>query len=85
MTNPEPQPPLYVEDVVEALQKSFSRVLARTAAVSDGQARAKLSGPVHFELDVLIEPSGDKLKVVEEGSVNLKFSGSIDLGVKYES
>ncbi|GAB4150389.1 MAG: hypothetical protein Kow00107_00840 [Planctomycetota bacterium] len=84
MTETPPQP-LYVEDVVEALQKSFSRVMARTAAVGSDSACAKLSGPVHFELDLLIEPQGDRLKVVEEGSVNLKFSGNIDLGVRYES
>jgi hypothetical protein len=80
----ESAPAIYLEDVVESLQKSFSRVMAKTAAVPQTDACARLSGAVSFELDLLIEPDGDRLKVCEGGFVNLKFSGSIDLGVRHE-
>ncbi len=77
-------PSVYLEDVVESLQKSFSRVMARTGSVPASDACAKLSGAVSFELDLLMEPEGDRLRVCENGSMNLKFSGSIDLGVRHE-
>ena len=82
--NVEPVATPYLEDVVESLQKSFSRVMAKTAAVPQTDACARLSGAVSFELDLLLEPEGDRLRVCENGSMNLKFSGSIDLGVRHE-
>jgi hypothetical protein len=72
-----------VEDIVIALQKSFSRVSTRTAKVSTQAARALVVGRVNFELGLRVEPEADnRLLHSPSGSIELKLTGQINTDIR---
>lgn len=75
---------LSLDDVVIALQKTFSRVSARSASVPSEQARALVTGQVDFTLSLQVDPQEDYLLLNPKGSVELNLSGSIDTDIRTE-
>ena len=75
---------LSLDDVVIALQKTFSRVSARSAAIPSEQALALVTGQVDFTLSLKLDPQEDYLQLNPKGSVELNLSGSIDTDIRSE-
>jgi hypothetical protein len=72
-----------LDDVVIALQKSFSRVSARSASVPPENARAMVVGQVKFDMTIRTNlEEGDKLRADPGGAIELKFSGTLDTDVR---
>ncbi len=77
---------IYLEDVVIAIQKSFSRVNEATAKnelKTDAQTpTSKLSGDIEFTITTKANPDGkDKLEINENGYIEFCFKGKIDLDI----
>ncbi len=82
---PAPPPPPSapsLDDVIIALQKSFSRVSARSADVPAENARAMVVGQISFDLSLRANPDDDKLRLDSRGAIELKFSGTLDTDVR---
>ena len=78
--------PLTLDDVVIALQKTFSRVSARTGQVPEQDAQATITGRVDFELGVKVNPDSNHALLPDpQGSIELKLKGGLDTDVRYES
>jgi len=75
---------LTLDDVVIALQKTFSRVSARSASVPSDQARALVTGQVNFAFSLKVDPQEDFLHPTPKGSVELNLSGTIDTDIRSE-
>ena len=75
---------LTLDDVVIALQKTFSRVSARSASVPVENARALVTGQVNFTLSLKVDPQGDYLHPASNGSVDLNLAGVIDTDIRSE-
>ncbi len=75
-----------LEDVMLALQKSFSRVNRDTAQVDDDEARAMIIGEIEFQMVISVSPvdNGETswLKSDPEGGINLSLNGKIDMGIE---
>lgn len=76
-----PQPS--VDQLLIALQKTFSRVSRDSAGLAKDDARALIAGPVEFELMLGCELTGDRLQVCE-GGMPLRLKGRVlpDLGIE---
>ncbi len=79
----------FLEEVLVALQKSFSRVNNQSAAVPEQQARALMVGDVDFQLTLNVEPyrksenaPADRLLVKPGGEISLSLSGRIDTDIR---
>ncbi|MCF8039202.1 MAG: hypothetical protein K9K79_07785 [Desulfohalobiaceae bacterium] len=73
-----------LDDVLVALQKSFSRVSSRSADVSSEQARAMVSGQVHFDISLKVNLEGDYLHPDTRGDIDLNLSGDIETDIRME-
>jgi hypothetical protein len=73
---------LTLDDVIVGLQKSFSRVSARSASVDPQNARALVTGQITFEMSLKADPIEDKLYPKADGNIELKLSGTIDSDVR---
>lgn len=83
--NSSPQP-IALEDVIVALQKSFSRVSTTSALVPPEHARALVVGQVGFELTLRVEPENDnRLLYNSVGPMELKLTGQINTDIRSES
>ncbi len=86
-----------LEDVLTALQKSFSRLGARTAArmnVAEKESLARLTGPLQYDMKITLRPeqvSGSArpprepdtiLRFDEQGPITLGLQGEIALDVR---
>ena len=72
-----------LEDIVLALQKTFSRVSAATAEVPASQARALVVGQVDFEISLRAAPHDvDHLVQEENGPIQLVLKGRIDTDIR---
>lgn len=78
---PPPEGPS-LDDVVIALQKSFSRVSARSADVPPENARAMVLGQVSFDLSLRVNSADDKLRLDPQGAIDLKVSGTLNMDVR---
>jgi hypothetical protein len=74
-----------LEDVINALQKSFSRVSSDSSKVKESEALALITGQVEFDLQVKLSPFSDRLLVDSQGVINLGLKGAIDVDVREES
>ncbi len=79
------KPPAALEDVINALQKSFSRVSRDSAKVEDSDALALIIGQVEFDIQVKLSPNSDRLLVDTNGIINLGLKGIIDTDIRDES
>jgi len=89
-TPPAAEPaPLGVEDIVIALQKSFSRVSHQTETSrqqgGEASALALVTGPVEFTLELPATPAGDRLVYDEKGSLKLTMNGTLHPDIRVES
>lgn len=72
-----------VDDVLVALQKTFSRVSARSASVGAGAARALVTGNVQFDISIPVAFDGDsQLIVAPAGGQPLRLNGQIATDVR---
>ncbi len=74
-----------LEDVINALQKSFSRVSSESAKVSESEALALIVGQVEFDIQIKLTPNLDRLLVDTNGVINLGLKGVIDTDIREES
>ncbi len=74
-----------LEDVINALQKSFSRVSGESAKVSESEALALIVGQVEFDIQIKLTPNLDRLLVDTNGVINLGLKGVIDTDIREES
>jgi len=79
----------FLEEVLVALQKSFSRVNNQSAEVPEHQARALMVGDVDFQLSLNVDPyrdaehaTADRLLVKSGGGISLTLSGRIDTDIR---
>lgn len=79
--------PVMLEDVVTALQKTFSRVSSTTQKnVNDhpNDPTARLGRMIEFDATVRVAPhDGDYLKVAADGPIDLRFKGQIQNDIEY--
>ncbi len=71
-----------VEDILESLQKSFSRLSCRSASAIGDNAAALITGPVGFSIKLRVSPNRDYLQVTPDGSIELSLEGKVDLDVR---
>lgn len=71
-----------LENVLIALQKTFSRVSASSSLLPPEDARSLILGDVNFEMAVPLEAGQDKLFYSPAGKVNLKLTGTIQQDVR---
>jgi hypothetical protein len=71
-----------LDDVLVALQKSFSRVSSRTADVGPEEARAMISGQVAFAISLKVRYEGDYLLPDDKGSLDLNLSGTLETDIR---
>ena len=79
------KPPTALEDVINSLQKSFSRVSRDSAKVAETDALALIVGQVEFDIQIKLSPNSDRLLVDDNGVINLGLKGVIDTDVREES
>lgn len=83
----EAQPVVLLEDVIKALQKTFSRVNSETQQNKDKfpeKPTARVSGAVQFEAGLRVTPQGvDYLRVEPNGSIELKLKGEVESDIHY--
>ena len=87
-----------LEDLVIALQKSFSRVGAKTQnaaeRLGDSASIARIAGPVQYSMTVSLSPHAEvdsetserehTLRHARNGSINLRLDGELTLDVRVE-
>lgn len=71
-----------LDDILIALQKTFSRISARSAHVPGDQARAIIAGEVEFDMSVKLEPTEDRLIHAATGSILLNVKGTLQTDVR---
>ncbi|HEX6746538.1 MAG TPA: hypothetical protein VF092_04525 [Longimicrobium sp.] len=71
-----------LDDVLVALQKSFSRVSARSADLPADAARALVVGKVNFDIGLKTNIIADRLVVNAGGAIELKLSGTIQQDIR---
>jgi len=76
----------FFDDLIVALQKSFSRVSAATdksQREKDATAPcAMVVGPVKFSLSLNVDMDKDRLRVQENGSIRLSIDGTLQTDVR---
>lgn len=79
--------PVMLEDVITALQKTFSRVSSTTqknVLENPDYPTARLGSLVDFEATVSLAPHDiDHLKVADGGCISLLFKGQIQNDIEY--
>jgi hypothetical protein len=74
-----------LEEVVIALQKTFSRVSTSTAQVAEHRARAMVTGKVAFKMNLAVAMGDDdRLLTSAEGPIALELSGTLDTDVRVQ-
>jgi hypothetical protein len=81
-SSPAPESASTLDDVLISLQKSFSRVSARSSEVAPENARSLIVGNVNFELTLRLSPDKDTLLHKPEGELQLKLSGVIQQDIR---
>lgn len=71
-----------LDDVLLALQKSFSRVSHGSRDVPPESARALIVGNVNFELSIHLKPEIDRLIHQNDGGIQLKLNGVIQQDIR---
>lgn len=85
MTEQEKTEDIYLEDLMVAVQKSFSRVMGRTSQVPSNAPRSHFVDSVNVNISLRARPeSADRLAVDPNGGISLSIEGKIDLDVRYE-
>ncbi|MEM6334457.1 MAG: hypothetical protein AAF823_14065 [Planctomycetota bacterium] len=77
-----------LDDMLVALQMSFSRVSHRTQAQKDRDqeaALAMITGPVAFNMTLNVRPDGDLLVYDEKGGMQMTVSGTITPDIRYST
>ncbi len=74
----------YLEDLLEALQKTFSRLSSRTAEVRSSMPAAMITGPVRFTMKLRLEPDSDHFRAAPDGPVEITLEGEVEPDVRYE-
>jgi hypothetical protein len=78
-----------LEQVLLALQKSFSRVSGATARVTRGEdePRSIITGPIDFEMTVTgdVASGDDHIRIQNTGALTLKLRGSIQHDIVVEA
>jgi hypothetical protein len=78
-----------LDQVLLALQKSFSRVSAATARATEGEGepRSIITGPIDFEMTVTgdVASGDDHIRVHDTGALTLKIRGSIQHDIVVEA
>lgn len=75
-------PPNELGNVLVSLQKSFSRVSRASADVPAHSARALVVGKVAFEMSFKCEPVEDALLIKDDGGMELKLTGTIEVDIR---
>lgn len=83
-TSSQPSPEVTLDDLLVNIQKSLSRVSARSASIPEEQARSLIHGDVNFSIDLKVDGEGDKVIVRKDGQVNLSMSGRISTDIRNE-
>ncbi|WP_019617198.1 hypothetical protein [Psychromonas ossibalaenae] len=73
-----------LDDLLVNLQKSLSRVSARSGDVPDDQSRSLIYGDVDFSIELKVDGEQDKLQVRKDGAVKLSISGKISIDIRDE-
>ena len=85
MTEEQKTEDIYLEDLMVAVQKSFSRVMGRTSRVPSTAPRSHFVDTVNVNISLRARPEGtDRLAVDPQGGISLSLDGKIDLDVRYE-
>lgn len=71
-----------LDEVLIALQKSFSRVSAKSREVAPENARSMIVGKVDFELTLRVHPEADILRYKADGNMQLKLNGVINQDIR---
>ena len=75
-----------LDQVVIALQKTFSRVSASTARVASHRARAIVTGRVGFSMRLEVAmPQADHLVATPGGPIVLELNGTLDTDVRVQA
>lgn len=93
MSEPDPiapdaaEKPVMLEDVVTALQKTFSRVSSITqknVLAHPDSPTSRLGRLIEFDATVRVSPhDGDYLRVAADGAIDLRFKGQIQNDIQY--
>jgi len=82
-----PERPVMLEDVVTALQKTFSRVNAITQKnmmEKPNSPTSRLGRMIEFDATVRVSPhAGDYLEVAVDGAIDLRIKGQIQNDIEY--
>jgi hypothetical protein len=73
-----------LDEVIVALQKSFSRVSTASAELPAENARAMVTGLVNFDISLKVEAEKDYLRLDADGAIDLRLSGKIDTDIRIE-
>ncbi len=71
-----------LDDVMVELQKSFSRVSAKSRNVPSEDARALIVGEVDFEISLPIEPEKERILQKKESPISLTLRGTINTDIR---
>lgn len=71
-----------LDDVLTALQKTFSRLSRDAAKVPEGQALALIDGPINFELKLRTDVDGDVLIQSSDGAIELSLEGTLTTDIR---
>jgi hypothetical protein len=71
-----------LENVLIALQKTFSRVSASSSNMPPENARSLIMGNVNFEMAVPLDAGADRLYYSPTGKVSLRLTGTIQQDVR---
>lgn len=77
-----PAPGQKLDDLLVALQKTMSRVSARSSEVPSENARALITGQVLFDLKTRVELDQDHVRLAPQGGVEISLSGAIQSDVR---
>ena len=80
---PEPAAP-NLDDALVALQKTFSRVSARSAGLPRTNALALIAGEVAFDLKLRVNLVKDTLCLDPSGALKLNLNGTIDTDIRIQ-
>ena len=73
----------HLDDVMIALQKTFSRVSASSANVPEEDSRALITGSVAFELSLKVDlDEKDHLLLNSRGTIDVKLTGTIETDIR---
>ena len=73
-----------LDDLLVNLQKSLSRVSAKTASVPDDQARSLIYGDVDFAIELQADGEQDRVIVRKDGAFKLSLNGKMSMDIRGE-